>query len=42
MTGIPDGSGVIRAAGTVIASGLRLRIICTRPFESNLMTCVDI
>ncbi len=29
-------------AGTRIASGLRLRIIWTRPFGSNLITCVDI
>jgi hypothetical protein len=36
------GSGVRRGAGTVIASGLRLSTICTRPFESNLMTCDDI
>ena len=42
MVGMPVGSGVSRAAGTVNASGLRLRIICTRPFGSNLMTCVDI
>ena len=36
------GSGVERQRGTRSASGLRLRIICTRPFGSNLITCVDI
>jgi hypothetical protein len=36
------GSGVSRGVGTAVASGLRLNTICTRPFGSNLMTCVDI
>ena len=36
------GAGVNGSAGTRIASGLRLSTICTRPFGSNLITCVDI
>jgi hypothetical protein len=36
------GSGLNGSVGTRSASGLRLRIISTRPFGSNLITWVDI